>query len=148
MKNLLNAWFLILLAACSAPRYTYYFDRTSAPTKPPVLTADLSPAVIYPPVVESPLPASPHEITNSNPDVTKGIPRGRKKEGPVMSKPKDTPASPAVKSTRMDSSLKLGILFSAGGIAAMTIGGPILLVIGTLSLIIGVIFVIKWALRQ
>ena len=48
----------------------------------------------------------------------------------------------------MDKDLKRAILFGAVGLVALIIGGNAFQVIGGLSLLIGLVFLIKWLVRQ
>lgn len=48
----------------------------------------------------------------------------------------------------MDADLQRSIIFGASGIVALVIGGQVFWVLGSLSLLIGLIFGIKWLLRK
>lgn len=48
----------------------------------------------------------------------------------------------------LDNDLKFAAIFGAVGITAMIIGGDVFYVIGGIALIIGVVFFVKWLIRQ
>lgn len=48
----------------------------------------------------------------------------------------------------MDNDLKLAAIFGAVGIVAMFIGGDVFYIIGGIALIVGVVFFVKWLVRQ
>ncbi len=48
----------------------------------------------------------------------------------------------------MDNDLKFAAIFGAVGITAMIIGGDVFYIIGGIALIIGVVFLVKWLIRQ
>ncbi len=47
-----------------------------------------------------------------------------------------------------DPDLRRAAIFGAGGLVALVIGGNLFWVVGSLSLLIGLIFAIKWLLRK
>ena len=51
-------------------------------------------------------------------------------------------------SKRMDNDLKLAAIFGAVGIVALIISGQVFYIIGGIALIIGVVFFVKWLVRQ
>lgn len=48
----------------------------------------------------------------------------------------------------MDNDLKLAAIFGAVGIVALIISGDVFYIIGGIALIIGVVFFVKWLVRQ
>lgn len=48
----------------------------------------------------------------------------------------------------MDNDLKFAAIFGAVGITALIIGGDVFYIIGGIALIIGVVFFVKWMIRQ
>ncbi len=48
----------------------------------------------------------------------------------------------------MDNDLKLAAIFGAVGLVAMFIGGDVFWIIGGIALIIGLVFFVKWLVRQ
>ena len=48
----------------------------------------------------------------------------------------------------MDNDLKLAAVFGAVGIVALIISGQVFYIIGGIALIIGVVFFVKWLVRQ
>lgn len=146
---------LILLQAvclsCSAPRYTYDFGQPAAAAEPGpaslwvpgqtppagehTFSAGLSVQVVDPVRSEIAAPAAkavqPH------------------REPRKLLKNPLAPAQPlAVTSEKLDPDLKRSVLFFAGGLVALLIGGDVFVVLGSLSLLIGLIFGIKWLLRE
>jgi hypothetical protein len=70
-----------------------------------------------------------------------------KKEIKHIVKKKDTPNS--VEATKaMDRDLKLAAIFGAVGIVALIINGTVFYIIGGVALIIGIVFFVKWLIRQ
>jgi hypothetical protein len=56
--------------------------------------------------------------------------------------------SPAAMSIKEEPGLRRSIIFTAGGLVGLLIGGSVFWVVGSLSLMIGLIFFIKWLLRK
>jgi len=52
------------------------------------------------------------------------------------------------KASGLDRDLKLAAIFGAVGIVALIIGGDVFWIIGGIALIIGVVFFVKWLIRQ
>jgi hypothetical protein len=48
----------------------------------------------------------------------------------------------------MDHDLKLAVIFGAIGIVGLAIGGDVFYIIGGIALLIGVVFFVKWVIRQ
>jgi hypothetical protein len=48
----------------------------------------------------------------------------------------------------MDNDLKMAAIFGAVGIVSLIIGGDVFYVIGAVALIVGVVFFVKWLMRQ
>jgi hypothetical protein len=68
----------------------------------------------------------------------------------VKSQKKEMSTS-ATKSSSIDHDLKLAAIFGAVGIVSLILGGPagqFFTVIGAIALIIGVVFFVKWLIRQ
>ncbi len=47
-----------------------------------------------------------------------------------------------------DEDLKLATIFGAVGITGLIIGGNVFNIIGAIALVIGVVFFVKWIIRQ
>jgi hypothetical protein len=52
------------------------------------------------------------------------------------------------KNNRMDNDLKMGAIFGSIGIVLLLISGDVFLILGAISLIIGLVFFIQWLARQ
>ena len=61
---------------------------------------------------------------------------------------KKADATQAAHAGGMDNDLKLAIIFGAVGIVGMLIGTSVFQIIGGIALIIGVVFFVKWIIRQ
>ncbi len=151
-------WFwsgLILLSSCSAPRYTYYFDHQRSLQRRESVTA--SPQVIRAPNQDG--------LTTSIGKVLEGRSIKKQLQGSRSSQPdireqrvdpaavihdhRDNFLQPISTSAKgMEPDLKRSIIFGVAGIVAMIIGGQVFWVLGSLSLLIGLIFGVKWLLRQ
>lgn len=152
----------IFFVSCAAPRYTYYFDRhhyslgKEGPTEavqtlisPPnqeMLTVAAVPgeAEIFPVNLIVP------EIQNIKIEGAQAAfeMNGRKTELAHEGKASIKTPLPLTTASALDRDLKLSIIFGASGIVALIIGGSIFKVIGSISLLIGLILFIKWLLRQ
>lgn len=145
-KSYLVLW--ACLAACSSPRYTYYFAQPATPQ------VESEPVTV--PTIESPdwntLSASTGVKTElqSAQSVQPKVNKSRKvAEGPVIkASPKHKTANAPAASTKTNKDGKLGIIFFVAGVVVYLIGGPVFTVVGALSMMIGVIFGIKWLLRK
>lgn len=142
---------LVLLGSCSSPRYTYYFDHQY-----PVLRKESLPNV--PLLIQ---PSEPLEFTASTTPILKNLPTGKSvsfqtppsrhqiNSGHVVSAQKITTVASAKGSTKkIDADIKRSIIFIAAGVVALIIGTQVFWVLGSLSLLIGIIFGIKWLLRN
>lgn len=143
------SWAAILfLCSCSSPRYTYFFNQ------PPATASEIKPVA----VTETITPPPPGQFSaSSSPTVSPAA-----RTPAVIAKPVDSPKEKGttiterkannVKSVKakggMDADLQRSIIFGASGIVALVIGGQVFWVLGSLSLLIGLIFGIKWLLRK
>lgn len=60
---------------------------------------------------------------------------------PVQAAPPDT-------ASLSDSTFRLSLIFFVGGLIVWLIGGPVFTVIGTLAMLTGVVFGIKWFYKK
>lgn len=148
MNTRLSFFLVLLLASCASPRYHYNFGRPEAalnqpaeqPESPEALTpidhaTEFSTAVApATPATVSPAPAGKSKIQKKFPASTPAFQR-------------NVPDEPAV-SNEMPADLKRSIIFLVAGAIALIIGGQVFWVAGSLSLLIGLIFGIKWLLRK
>jgi hypothetical protein len=172
MKILLSLACVALCVACSAPKTAYKFDYhdynagrkskdlkqevASNPGPAPVVAEEL---VAMEPVseapaasiesVEKPVVTAPAKKTYE--DMSKKerreLRREFKKEIKKIVKKKD--GGNSVEATQaIDKDLKLAAIFGAVGLVALIIGGQVFWIIGGIALIIGVVFFVKWLIRQ
>jgi hypothetical protein len=139
---------MLFLCSCSAPRYTYFFNQ------PPATASEIKPVAVTPVITP---PESGQFSSSRSPAVSPavGMPA-------AVAKPFDAPKAKAMTITEketdnaklvkakggMDADLQRSIIFGASGIVALVIGGQVFWVLGSLSLLIGLIFGIKWLLRK
>ncbi len=170
MKNLIFVLLsIVMLASCSTPKYTYYFDRQNKhvgkdnvqPEKETsVLSVDsqiLSATLENEPMV---FPASGSGIGSPvkktylqmNKVERKTLRHQLKKEikTHVASAKKLNSVEAATATQAMDHDLKLAAIFGAVGIVGLAIIGSaeIFGIIGGIALLIGVVFFVKWIIRQ
>lgn len=142
--------FCASLAACSSPRYTYYFSQ---PAAPPIVSEPVTVSMISEPALNT-FPGG--NTVNAEWHPTQSVqPKGNQNRrvaavrGPVVAAPPKTKTIPApAASADPDKAGKLGLIFFAAGGVVYLIGGPVFTVAGALSMIIGVIFGIKWLIRK
>lgn len=169
MKKILYLIPVALLAACSAPKYTASFQHQEIntgyhPVKAAIgLAAD--PATTFPEgeVVTASTKAQPtitlaeakKEVRTAYLKMSKAerkeVRQLLKKE--IKSIVKNQKKEMSVTSTNasgLDHDLKLAAIFGAVGIVGLLLGsaGQFFVVIGAISLIIGVVFFVKWLIRQ
>ena len=157
---------LVALASCSVPKYSYYFDhynynagkKQAQPTKeidalamdPQLLTA----SVTEQPVVFSEVAAeSATVVKKTYLQMTKmerkTLRHHLKKEIKNNIKVlKRSGIESANASNAMDHDLKLAAIFGAVGLVALIISGNVFYIIGGIALLIGVVFFVKWIIRQ
>jgi hypothetical protein len=166
-SKLLYLLSIALLAACSAPKYaSYHFDHYNynAGKKSKSVVAEENV------VMESPQPIKAEELVASTERVIMTtvpvaeektteastadaqITKSQKKElkaavKDYVKKVKNNSKSVQV-TQALDRELKLAAIFGAIGIVGIIIGGDIFFIIGGIALIIGVVFLVKWLLRQ
>ena len=164
-----------IMAACSAPKYTYNFDDTHYPGRKksaqheklaneslhPVQTDRLTASVGSQPAIENETAPRFTEITiapvkktymQMNKVERKALRQHIKKEIKAFTIIKNK--SESVQSTtdvkRMDNDLKLAAIFGAVGVVGLLIGASadVFWIIGGVALLIGVVFFVKWLVRQ
>lgn len=164
MKNKVIALLsVVVLASCTAPRYSYYFDHHTYPVKKnpqvePVSPSDLS-TQLTASVLSGPV-AFPETQTVTAPVTRKAPLALTKTERKVLRQQlkkvirnnpevrKELNSVQTVKAGGMDQDLKLATIFGAVGIVGLVIGGTVFYVIGAIALLIGVVFFVKWIMRQ
>ncbi|MBL7848477.1 MAG: hypothetical protein JNL40_13495 [Cyclobacteriaceae bacterium] len=142
----------VFLAACSSPRYTYYFPQPgSLPIEP---TSDEQVVRTTPPE-EHALHASTEKIVTPSQRITKYSRASQKPSGvsapATMAVTRAQPvvqAAPPDTASLSDSTFRLSLIFFVGGLIVWIIGGPVFTVIGTLAMLTGVVFGIKWFYKK
>jgi hypothetical protein len=170
--RLLSLACVALCAACSAPKMAYKFNYhdynagrkakdvkqevASNPGPAPVAADEL---IAMEPVKETPnasietveTPVIVTPATRTYEDLSKKerreLRREFRKEIKEIVEKKDGVNS--VEATQaIDQDLKLAAIFGAVGLVALIIGGQVFWIVGGIALIIGVVFFVKWLIRQ
>ncbi len=161
---------IVVLASCSAPKYAYYFDhqdynagkkRTQAQVSvksevsplavdPQELVASNSEAPVTTPAVAAE-PVAVKKVTYMQ--MTKTEKKAFRKElgkqiKSYVAAKKKMNSIEAKQAGNMDHDLKLAIIFGAVGIVGLIIGGDVFWIIGGIAMLIGVVFFVKWIIRQ
>ena len=166
----------ILLAACSSPKYTYYFDhydyaknkkgdlpqaavvKAEQPAQESVLAIDertLTASIkeTGPVLVEPTTPAvstapSNEEMVAKLKSMSKEERKELKREVKrfVKENKKDIKNGNAAKA--MENDVKLAAIFGAIGIVLLIIGGDVLYILGAVALLVGLYFFIRWLMRN
>jgi hypothetical protein len=101
-------------------------------------------------VNESPIATTPDkvEVRKTYVQMTKAERREFRSDIKKFIKEKKESIKAAKKTNAMDHDLKLAAIFGAVGLVALIISGDVFYVIGGIALIIGVVFFVKWLVRQ
>jgi len=165
MKKIIYLLTAVLFAACSSPKYTASFNSYDTPSGyRPVKAAAAPAAEMNSPELLASTSNSPVEIkkeVSSNTEVRKTYVQMSKTERKIVRNHlrneiktyvKDQKAKLSPQSTQatnaMDNDLKLAAIFGAVGLVATIIGGEVFWIIGGIAFIIGVVFFVKWLVRQ
>jgi Flp pilus assembly protein TadB len=169
MKKILYLIPVALLAACSAPKYTASFQhqRNNVDYHPAKAAESVADEVLVNNIVSDQLVASTKvEPTASLADAKKEIKSAylkmtkeerkevrqllKKEIKSIVKNQKKEMAVSSTKAAGLDHDLKLAAIFGAVGIVALLLGtaGQAFTVIGAIALLIGVVFFVKWLLRQ
>jgi hypothetical protein len=169
MKKLIYSLIALAMVACSGPKYTAsfnnvnstvpYYEATSeapAPVKPQELIASTSetPVVLAEEAqtVESTTEPLRKTYLQMSKEERKNLRQHLRSEIKSVVKAKKMNKKLGVESAQatqgMDNDLKLAAIFGAVGFVAMLIGGDVFWLIGGIALIIGVVFFVKWLVRQ
>lgn len=150
-----------LCAACSAPKIAYKFDYhdynagrkskdvqqevASNPGPAPVQSESL--VAMEPTIEAKPVIADGKTYEEMSKKERRAFVKEVKKEIKKLDKKKDNSASVSA-AKGMDRDLKLAAIFGAVGIVALIINGTVFYIIGGIALIIGIVFFVKWLIRQ
>ncbi|HEY5691330.1 MAG TPA: hypothetical protein VIS49_07740 [Cyclobacteriaceae bacterium] len=156
----------IAIVSCTSPRYAYHFDyydyNSGKKGQEVDLTVAYESAVVNPEALlaskenkimitefqnnEEVLPAT--TIKKTYLQMTKSERRGFRSELKKFIKVKKESVKAAKSTNDMDNDLKLAAIFGAVGLVALIISGDVFYIIGGIALIIGVVFFVKWLVRQ
>lgn len=148
MKALSAILFLFSMLSCSAPTYVYDFGQ------PPAVTSQnryAAPAPSTPAPEQSQTTMTLTASSESHPASEKQAPRfshkqARTPEPEVKQAVSEKPNQ--AKPVRFEGDLKRFTFFVVGGVILLVLGSDTLVVLGSLCLIIGAIFGIKWFLNR
>ena len=170
-RTLLILAAVAFMSSCSAPKYTYNFDhynynvgkKKSAKAnelfandgpqaiQPELLTAsasDVVETVEVTPIVEAKTTSAKKTYAQMTKAERKEIKTYVKAEVKNSIKAKKASIESVSATKGMDSDLKLAAIFGAVGIVALIISGQVFYIIGGIALLIGVVFFVKWLIRQ
>ncbi len=156
---------LILITSCSSPKYAYNFDtydynsgKTNHDVKivdnqsnsllaaPEILLASRESNILLPAgksKVESPI-----TVKKTYAQMSKSERKDFRSDLKKYIKEKKESVKAAKKTNAMDNDLKLAAIFGAVGLVALIISGDVFYILGGIALIIGVVFFVKWLVRQ
>ncbi|MFM8739489.1 MAG: hypothetical protein ACKOC0_04710 [Cytophagales bacterium] len=158
---------IVVLSSCSSPKYTAHFPSSNvdpsyrttkvvqietvptAATENEVLTASTNAASVA-------LPAE--EVRKQVKGIYAKLSKEQKKEvrqllkkeikAIAKSAKKDASVTATTAGGGIDEDLKLAAIFGAVGLVGLLIGGNVFTVIGAIAMIIGLVFFVKWVMRQ
>lgn len=160
---------IMMMASCSAPKYTYYFDHYnySAGKKnhetllkteqqksvlaidESTLTASVKEDETY---VAETAPESPsitrEEAVSKIKSMNKEEIKELKKETKRFVKENRKEIKSGQSTTALENDVKLAAIFGAVGIVLLIIGGEVLYVLGAIALLVGLYFFIRWLIHQ
>ena len=157
---------LVALTSCSTPKYAYYFDhqnrhagKTAAQPEKEMSVPSIDPEMLSATTVEGPMTfaetskketPSKKTYAQMNKVERSALRNHLKKEvQAVVDVQRKLGSVESAKVTQgMDHDLKLAAIFGAVGVAGLIIGGDVFTVIGGLALLIGIVFFVKWIIRQ
>ncbi|MCE2935149.1 MAG: hypothetical protein ACK5V5_11335 [Cyclobacteriaceae bacterium] len=167
MKKLLYLLVLSVLASCSSNKYAAHFQNVK-PYEPLYAEANTvpgsAPKTIRPAIEPEQLTASTEivpVVTESTPtvDVRKTYIQMTKAERKELRQNLRSALKASVASSKlspesskasqgMDPDLKLAAIFGSIGVVALIIGGDVFAIIGGIAMIVGLVFFVRWLVRQ
>lgn len=167
MKYIFVLISIVVLASCSSPKYAAHFPSShvdpnyhvvkvaqveivsQAATESQLLTASVNTTPVAIPTEEVRKQVKDAYAKLSN-EQKKEVRQLLKKELKTISKnaKKDASVTATMARGGMDHDLKLAAIFGAVGLVGLLIGGNVFTVIGAIAMIIGVVFFVKWLMRQ
>jgi uncharacterized membrane protein len=159
---------IVVLASCSAPKYAYYFDhqdynagrKAKGPVQEKVSPLAVDPQALVASTNDTPVttaapaavePVAVKKVTYMQ--MTKTERKALRKElgkqvKSYIAAKKNMNSVKASQASTMDHDLKLAIIFGAVGLVGLIIGGDVFWIIGGIAMLIGVVFFVKWIIRQ
>ena len=156
---------LIVITSCSSPKYAYNFDtydynsgkknqhdkivdNESNPLRvaPETLLASKENNILLP--AEKDKVDSPVTVKKTYAQMSKSERKEFRSDLKKFIKEKKESIKAAKKTNAMDNDLKLAAIFGAVGLVALIISGDVFYILGGIALIIGVVFFVKWLVRQ
>lgn len=161
---------LAFMAACSSPKYTYNFGHYNCHAgmkkeTAPALTSNDGPQPIQPELLTASAGNEVGFVETATPAIENKAVSTKKTYG-QMTKAERKEVRSSVKEIKkvieaekegikesastkgMDHDLKLAAIFGAVGIIALIISGQVFYIIGGIAMLIGVVFFVKWIIRQ
>lgn len=170
MKKYISLVSVILLASCSAPQYTYYFDhydyagkknretvaQNSVQDQPlataaqPTLVASADDTHVYVAETVTPSVVEYEKVVKNINALSKEEKRELKKAvKKYVKETKKNPTAEAGNAARaLENDLKLAAIFGAVGIVLLIIGSDVIYVLGAIALLVGLYFFIRWLIHQ
>ncbi len=166
MKKIIYLLSVVLLGACSSPKYTASFNsydthsgnRTVKSIETPAPASTINPNELIASTSMAPVEIkteiAPTDVRKTYVQMSKterkALRNHLRSEIKTYVKDQKKKFEPnTVQATHgMDNDLKLASIFGAVGIVALIIGGDVFWIIGGIALIIGVVFFVKWLVRQ
>jgi hypothetical protein len=167
MKKVLFLLSVVTLASCSSNKYAAHFQNVkpyepayaetkkvpAAPAesiRPAIQPEELTASTEVVPVVSEVTP--PAEVRKTYLQMTKAerkeLRQNLKAAIKASIKAKKMAPESVQGTNAMDNDLKLAAIFGSVGIVALIIGGDVFWIIGGIAMIIGVVFFVKWLVRQ
>ena len=167
MKKLKYVLVAVVIASCSGPKYTASFKSyeknlshnydAATKSQQTIIAPDVEPIQLLASTAASPVVfkhATKEETGKTYLQMTKGERKELRQQlqSEVKSFVKVQKKNLGVESGKataaMDKDLKMAAIFGAVGFVAMAIGGDLFWIVGGIALIIGVVFLVKWLVRQ
>ena len=166
MKKLLYLVPALFLASCSTPKYTASFQHSNyrsehRPTTVAEIESEGSIQISATQEIEASTKVVPSialvdqqksiksTYLNMTASQRKEVRQLLKKEiKSIVKNQKKEMSVNATKASGMDHDLKLAAIFGAVGLVGLIIGGNVFTIIGGIALLIGVVFFVKWIIRQ
>lgn len=162
MRRIIYVLPVLFGVACSSPKYTASFNQYDPQTGYHPVKTEAQVKTVNPEPVLASTSSAPVELkaepqaevrkTYLQMDKTERKALRTQLRSDIKSFVKDQKKNMGVESVSatkgMDNDLKLAAVFGAVGIVALIIGGDVFWIIGGIAMLIGVVFFVKWLLRQ